>query len=474
MQRTLHALTGVALVAWLAGCAVAPAAPPAAPTAPPSWHAALPHGGDPAALAQWWASFDDPALPALIERAQARSPGLAQAVARIDESRAAWRAAGAALGPMADAGLRATRSAVIAPPRVLATQASLGVDAQWEIDLFGAARQGVAAQRARTDAARLAWHDARVSLAAEVAQATLGLRSCEALLAVFEQEARSQARSAELTAAKVKVGLEAPANGALADAAAAETAGRVIAQRAECDAAIKLLVMLSGEPEPSLRQMLAPRTGQLPAARAFAVPGLPAQWLAQRPDLAAAERELTAAVADRAQARAERWPQLRIGGSLGLAALRSGGAQFDGVTFGFGPSLVLPLLDGGRRAAAVDAAGARLAAAHAAYDARLRAAVREAEDALVRLDAAQRREADALRAAKGFRAFYDAAESRWRVGTGSLIDMEDARRTALAAQAALLGVQRERVAAWVSLYKAVGGGWKAGDRGPRDDDDEGS
>ena len=84
----------------------------------------------------------------------------------------------------------------------------------------------------------------------------------------------------------------------------------------------------------------------------------------------------------------------------------------------------------------------------------------------MRLDAAARREGEAERAAQGFRDYFAAAEQRWRIGAGSLIDREEARRTALAAQSALINVQRERVAAWITLYRALGGGWSATDPTP--------
>ncbi|MEO5772074.1 MAG: TolC family protein, partial [Burkholderiaceae bacterium] len=104
--------------------------------------------------------------------------------------------------------------------------------------------------------------------------------------------------------------------------------------------------------------------------------------------------------------------------------------------------------------------------ARAVLDDRLRRAVGEVEEALLRLDSATRREADAERAAQGFRDYFTAAEERWRIGAGSLIDREDARRTALAARSALLTVQRERVLAWIALYRALGGGWSTSDSVP--------
>jgi outer membrane protein, multidrug efflux system len=87
--------------------------------------------------------------------------------------------------------------------------------------------------------------------------------------------------------------------------------------------------------------------------------------------------------------------------------------------------------------------------------------VREVEQALLRLDAASRREADALVAAQGFRRYFEAAQARFDAGSESLLDLESARRNALQAAATLVGVQRERVAAWVTLYRAVGGGWRS-------------
>jgi outer membrane protein, multidrug efflux system len=229
---------------------------------------------------------------------------------------------------------------------------------------------------------------------------------------------------------------------------------------------VKSLVLLGGTPEAGLRERLKAGTARLPVPAGFQVGLLPAQLLAQRPDVAAAERALVAAAAEVGMAEAARYPRLTFGGTLGVGALRVGGATSDGATWGFGPQLTLPLFDAGARAAREDAARARYDQSRAALDSQLRRAVAEVEEALVRLDAAGRREGEALAAAQGFRDYFAAAEQRWRIGAGSLIDREDARRTALAAQGALINVQRERVAAWVTLYRSLGGGWSAGDATP--------
>jgi NodT family efflux transporter outer membrane factor (OMF) lipoprotein len=456
----------LATAALLAGCATPrlPSAPSQPP--PPAWQAALPHGGDAALLADWWRRFDDPLVAELVRDAQTASPTLAQALARLAEARAGVRSSQAQRWPSVNAAAQAQRGSSAASNFAASTQSSIGVDAQWEVDLFGATRAEIAAAQARSDQAALGWHAARVSLAADTAGSYVALRACEAQLQVLEQDAASQKQSAELTREKVRVGFEAPANGALADGAAADAANRAIAQRADCDALVKSLVVLTGQGESALRARLAPGTAKLPQPGLFAVAALPAQLLQQRPDIAAAERAVVAAAADVGVAEAARWPRLTFSGTLSASALRAGGSTIDGTAWGFGPQLVLPLFDAGARAAREDAARARYEQARAALDSDLRRAVGEVEEALVRLDAAMRRESEAQKAAQGFIDFFNAAEQRWRIGAGSLIDREDARRTALSARNALLAVQRERVAAWITLYRSLGGGWTPSDAVP--------
>lgn len=453
-----------ALCLLLGACAAPPATTPPAGALAMAWSAPLPHGGQRAALRDWWSGFDDPQVAALIDAAQRANPTLAQAAARVAESRALAQAAGSSRWPTLDANASAVRSRSVLPPAgAIQTTSGATLDALWEIDLFGAVRQGVAAAEARADASRAQWHDARVSLAAEVAATYVGLRSCEAVLAVYEEDAASLQQTADLVGQKVRAGFDAPANGALARASAAEAVNRVAAQQTECELAVRQLVQLTATSEPALREQLLPQRARLPQPSSFEVAAVPAAVLSQRPDLAAAERNIVAAAAEVGAAQADRFPRLSLSGSIGRASIRSGGQTFDGTTWSFGPGLLMPLFDGGRRRANVDAAQARYDGAMAAYRERALAAVREVEEALLRLDAAGRREADAERAAQGYGEFLAAAQTQWQVGVGSLLDLEQARRAALAADAGLIQVRRERVSAWVQLYKTVGGAWQADD-----------
>jgi NodT family efflux transporter outer membrane factor (OMF) lipoprotein len=448
----------------LAGCAgMRPAAPDPQPTppVPERWQAPLPHGGTLAELSRWWAQFDDPLLERLVGAAQAASPTLASAASRIEQARAARTAAGAALLPALDANASAARGVQdVTLPH--GTSASIGLQAGWELDLFG--RRGAArdAAEARLQGADAAWHDARVAVAAETASQYVELRGCEALLAQARLEANSRAETARLTDLSMRSGFESRANASLAVASAAQTQAAVAQQAARCEQIVKALVALTALDEPTLRTQLGAASARVPQPAAIAVPNVPADALAQRPDLVASAREVVAASADVAESQAARWPRIALAGSVGAQRFETGGASLDGTTWSIGPVTVsLPIFDGGTRRANVAAARARYDAAVMSYAAALRGAVRDVESALIALQASAERRADAQRAADNFDAYTRAAEAKYRSGLGSLFELEDARRSAFAAQNALIDLRREQVAAWIALYRALGGGWTA-------------
>ncbi|MBC7452254.1 MAG: efflux transporter outer membrane subunit [Massilia sp.] len=440
----------------LAACALAPPAQVALP-APAQWQAPLPHNGKLTDLNGWWRQQGDPLLVQLVGAAQAASPTIAQAGARIAQARAQRAAASAALLPSLDLGVGASRTnqQSTLPAGTLA-QAQL--QSAWEIDVFGGRRAERNAAQARLAGDTASWHEARVAVAAEVGTQYYNLRTCEQLLAVATLDARSRADTARLTQLTADAGFQAPATAALARASAAEANSRVTLQRALCDIDVKTLVALSAIDEPALRARLA-ASPAVPAP-ALAIATLPAQVLAQRPDVFAAEREVAAASADVGSAQAARYPRLSLSGAIGLANFRSGGDNVQTDTWTIGPlALSLPIFDAGRRSANVEAARARYEAAVIAYRASARRAVSEVEQAMVSLNATASRSSDAQVSLAGYRAAFVAAEERYKNGLGSLLELEDARRTRLAAENAVVTLQRERSNAWIALYRAAGGGW---------------
>lgn len=443
----------------VAACATPPHTPPSVSAlAPAQWHAPMPHGGSVADLSQWWQQQGDPVLTQLIEAAQDASPSLTSARARIGEARAARVAAGAALLPTLDATASVSRNSS-QPSLPMGTTSQAGFQSAWEIDLFGAGRFAREAAQLRLEGAEAGWHDARVSVAAETANLYYAQRACEKLLATALSDASSRAETARLADLSRRAGFTAPAVAALAEASGAEAAARATQQRAQCEIGIKALVALTALPEAELRKKMA-APNEPTAEIAPAIASLPAQVLSQRPDVFAAEREVAAVSAEIGNAQAQRFPRLSLTGSVGRANFRSGGTDTQLSTWSIGPlAMTLPLFDGGRRAANVDAAEVRYEAAVAAYQASVRQAVREVEEALVNLQSTAARSDDVRRAVAGYRTSFEATEARYKGGLASLVELEEARRNRLAAENTLVSLERERRAAWVALYRAAGGGW---------------
>ncbi|WP_440105797.1 efflux transporter outer membrane subunit [Acidovorax sp. BL-A-41-H1] len=459
MPSTHRTLVAAALVLLLAACSTTPPPAQVQTAVATGWQAPLPHGGSVEDLARWWARVDDPLLVELIESAQAVSPGMAQARSRIAQARATQVASRAALGPSLDGQASASRG-FNEQVRSTATTAQAGLQASWELDLFGGNAATKTAADERLAGAQAQWHEARVSVAAEVALQVSSLRSCLRQLDVAVRDARSREETSRLSGLSERAGFTAPATAALARASAAEAAARLSQQRTQCDVDTKALVALTGWEEPRMRTRLAALPAQAAPDALFSIAALPAQVLAQRPDVYSAERDVAAASAEVGSAQAQRYPRLGLSGSVGAGWVRTGGVTTDLSTWTIGPlALSVPIFDGGRRAAQVDAAQARYEEAAALYRARVRQAVSEVEQALARLQGTAERSASARIAAEGYRASFNATEARWRGGLASLVELEDARRTALAAENALVALQHERMAAWVALYRSAGGGW---------------
>ncbi|WP_322405329.1 efflux transporter outer membrane subunit [Massilia luteola] len=475
LVRSLVLAGGASALMCLAGCAtVGPDYVPPSLKVPADWHAALPHEGSTTNLLHWWAGFNDPALDLLLRSAESESPTLGQAAGAIAAARASREQAAADLLPKASAGAGLTRSGTsrLDNPNLPAGSTSLpasattrsgGLDASWEVDLFGSIRRSEQAAMARLQARQAEWHDARISLAAEVGSEYINFRACQVLLQLQQRNLASLRKTADSTKAAVDQELMAPAESTLAAAGVANAQASLRAQRAECDLGIKALVALTGIDEPGLRQTLAKDRPAIPMPPELDIRSVPVQLLSQRPDLVAAERSLAAASADIGVAEANRYPRLSLLGSISVSHSDTQGSGVSTAPWSFGPSLSLPLFDGGRLRAQVASARAGYQTALANYRGRVRTAVREAEQALVRLDAATRRSEDIANAAAGYRRYFDAAERNWTAGGINLLSLEEARRNALQAEQADISTRRDRVLDGIALYKALGGGWQRTD-----------
>lgn len=458
--------------AWAQASAVQAAAPAAGagaraaavPAGTASGAAAQTHPGPvdpaPSALASWWRHFDDPLLDELVASALTGNPDLRSAMARVEQVRAQRGLAAAGFSPSVGASASVRDSKASGSSST--TSYGLGLDASWEIDLFGRLRSGLEAADADLQASAASLGSAQVSLAAEVAQTYVELRALQARLDVAQRNLASQQETLQLTRWRAQAGLVGSLDVEQARATAEQTRAQLPALRSSLGQARHRLSVLTGQAPAALDAQLA-HPAAIPRAPFAAALAIPTEVLRQRPDVHAAERSLAAETARVGQAQAARWPGLTLGGSLGLQALSLGALTSGGATVrSLAASLAATVFDGGRLRRQVEIRSAVQAQALASYEGTVLAALEEVENALLSV-ASDRDRAEALEAAADA-ANNAALLARQRYASG-LVDFQavlDSSRTVLSAEDALATGRANGALSMVRLYKALGGGWSAG------------
>lgn len=456
-QRWQPWAMSLALALGLTGCATQRPAVPTEVSAPAAaWLApALPHQGNSQALADWWARWQDPTLVAWIARAQSLSPTLADARAQVAQARAQRLAQETLTGPQVFAVGNASRAVSVGTTTGPSNTLSVGLQASWALDVWGDGRAAVSQATAQQAGAQAGWHAARVLVAAELAQSYFAWRTCHRWLQTAREDLASREATAQALAQGQRVGLVAPATAALAQASVAQGREALARQRQQCDTQTKALVALTGLPEAEVR---AAETAQTEARLPWpSVPEVPAAALRQRPDVWQAQFALAAAADGVGIAQAQLWPSLSLSANWLRHDVR---ASTDFSTWSIGPLAVsVPLVGRDALRARADAAQVGFEAAQTTYEATLRRAVGEVEQALVAQAALQERQSASALAADGLRQVLVATEQRFKAGLASLNELEDARRQWLGAQSALVGVRLEQLNTAVALYVALGGGF---------------
>ncbi|MEY2697683.1 MAG: hypothetical protein RL333_1821 [Pseudomonadota bacterium] len=452
-------------------------------TAAKTWQSEQPGVADsaavmPADLRDWWLKFNDPEFYRFLTAAQRISASVADARARIESARAEMVTAMANGLPRLDTqvDMLKSRSTFGGPPFDW-TRYQAGLQANWEIDLFGGITRQREAAEGNLAARHSAWHDARVALAVEVANAYIDYRYCQALIQIGEKDVLSRRESARLVDLAGVAGLRPPADVALAQASFADAEENLVRQQGLCERSIKGLVALTGLTEAEVRYRLSQkpeRQARFPSPPPFRLKGLPAETLLQRPDVAAAEEQVAEASARIGVEEAKRYPRLSLTGNItpqlqtvsGMSAFSpyaagaGAAATYFANTWSFGPTLTMPIFDAGKRLADVEAARIQFEAAKTRFQSVVRTAVKEVEVALVRLKTAEERLPRAREALIGYEKNFTATDHLYRAGFGNLLELEQARRQTLIARRTLADLEQEQVSAWVALYRAAGGGWQ--------------
>jgi NodT family efflux transporter outer membrane factor (OMF) lipoprotein len=468
-----HSLLIAAAAAALAGCTVGPDYAPPSTAAPPTFREAS-NTAD--ADERWWASFGDPTLTALVERALASSLDLEVADARIRQARSALEAAlGGALPQvigsesiqrqrLSENGVQLNNiPAELITPELEFTVYRAAADASWELDLFGRNRRSVEAAAARAEAAVEGRRDAAIRVAAEVARIYSELRTAERRAEIARASAVSSRRTLALVSQQVRVGEEAAIEERRAASELREAEAAIPPLESEARSARYALDLLLGSPPGTAAELISDRP-----AGTLAVPqipsGLPSDLLLRRPDLRRAERALGAATADVGIATADLYPRFSLIGTLGLEALDPGDFLKSASTFWVvGPSISLPIFDGGRRRAELRRQQAELDEALASYRNTVLTALVDVERALIALSR-ERGRGDLLRRARMEQVDLLAlTRRRYEVGEVALTDVLDSERRVARLDDLIAQSDATVIGNAITLEKALGGGWRTAD-----------
>ncbi|MFZ6815572.1 efflux transporter outer membrane subunit [Undibacterium sp. Rencai35W] len=416
-----------------------------------------PYGGG---LLKWWQRFNDPILSSVVEQSLKSNLTIIGAQASLRQARALRDQAEAGLLPLVSSSVSAQHNTL---GRHTSTNTySAGFDASWELDIFGGNRQALNASEAVVAASIANLGDIQTSVTAEVAIDYIILRSVQARLLIARENLKSQEATQQLTQWRLQAGLVTELEVQQAIAAVEQTRAQIPVLQTSLDQTRHAISVLSGQAPSALSEVLSTAV-IVPQAGSDLALDVPAETLRQRPDIRAAEYQVSAAMSRVAQADAARFPNFRIGGSLGLSAARLSALGDSGsLVSALLAGVTLPIFNGGALRAQVRVQQALFDLSTATYRATVLAALAGVEDVLVALRddrdrlISLRRAADAAENAAGL--------ARQRFSSG-LIDFQvvlDTQRTQLLTQDAVAIAYANISTDQIRLYKALGGGWSSG------------
>jgi NodT family efflux transporter outer membrane factor (OMF) lipoprotein len=425
-------------------------------------------------MVQWWRTFDDPMLDALILDASKNGLDVQAAEARIRTARALRSAAAAGYFPVANATGSYQRShsggsGFVSTPGgggIVSTGGSTrdlyqaGFDASWELDVFGGVRRSVEAATAQEDAAVADYQNVLITLYGEVARNYVELRGFQREVMIAEDNARAQSETLELTRTRYRAGLTSDLDVARAEAQVASTLSDIPLIQTQAAAAAHRLGVLTGqEPTALLDQLAEPQ--RIPNAPPQVPVGIPSELLRRRPDVRFAERNLAAANATIGAFTADLFPRFTLTGDVGYRSGQFGSMlNSNNLFWGFGPGVSWNIFSAGRTRANIRAQEARTDEALAVYKLTILTALEEVQNALVAYQNDQTRTRALASSVAANQRAVSLAQQLYQRGLADFLNVLQAQLSLFIAQDQLVRSYATVSTDVVQLYKALGGGWE--------------
>lgn len=396
----------------------------------------------------WWTAFRDDRLSRLIDRGLAENLSIAQAVERINEANAGMIGAGATLLPAASGSITGRETGGSAPST---SSVSYGGSASWMLDLFGQYSNSRRAAEANLDAAYFSADAARLTFLSELTNAYIDLRYYQESLALTRLSLATRRQTLELTEGLLNNGAGSQLDVLQAQSALDAASLQLPSLELGFVRSLNRLATLTAQSSAVLEKDLQKGAPQ-PWPRARTNAGIPADLIRQRPDIQAAERALFAATANAGIAEAQMYPSITLSGNIQLTS------PGNSTSWGFGPTLNLPFLDGGRARANHQAALSQVNQAYLSWQSTVRGAIEETDNAL----AAVRRDGRSIDAATkvsdSAQRTLQLARTSYKEGQGQILDVLNAERGLFDARAQLAASTRQYATNYVLLNVAIGGG----------------
>ena len=498
-MRSLSRLAASAATLLLAGCTVGPDFEKPSSWSPEHWFDSTPDEKPVATdavvpslpvaepiRADWWAVFADPELTALEQRAAAANLDVRTATLSLAQSRAQRRITAADEFPQinGDASYQRQKPSPLGEFSLLSPGGNVsagaggatgapsggaaikpfnlyqyGFDASWELDLWGKVRRSVEGADANIDASAEAKRDTLLSVLAEVARDYLQLRQVQAELQIARENVATSEDSVRLTRSQAQNGLATDLDAETAAAQLSSVSATVPQLEAREKAAINQVSFLVGEAPRTLEAELS-TTAPIPPVPPQVPIGLPSELAERRPDIREAEAKLHAATAEIGVAEAAFYPSVTLNGSDDIQATRfTNLGNWNAHTYEFGPSIKIPIFEGGRLSGNLELTKTEQQAAAIAFQKTVLNAWQEVDNALVGYDREQRRLTQLHQQVEQTGRALALARQQYTAGTSDFLRVLDAQRQVLSAEQQEADSRATVSLDLVTLYKALGGGW---------------
>jgi outer membrane protein, multidrug efflux system len=458
MDKLIFRIVLLSCIFTMSGCLVGPDYKPQDVNAPAGWAGTKNVSSPDTMLLEWWTEFNDANLTSLIERAMKSNLDLRLAEERIRESRAASGVVSAGFWPTANVSGSATRNRIGNPTVKKSNLFQTGLDAAWELDIFGGTRRSIEAAEADINASIEDRRDVLVTLVSEVANNYVQLRGYQQEIIIAQNNLKAQQQNAAVVRKRYEGGFVSALDVANAEAQVASTMSQIPLLETSAQQTIYNIAVLLGQEPASLLDELSPFSA-IPPTPPEVPAGLPSEALRRRPDIRRAEAQIHAATAQIGVATADLFPKFNLAGSINMQATNLNKLRWDQRSWSYGSSAGWEIFNAGRVSYNIEVQKSLRQQSILTYQKTVLTAIQDVENALIAYANEQEHHKALIDAVTANRKAVELSTQLYVEGQTDFISVLDAQRSLYVSEDALVRSTSTLSTDLIAIYKALGGGW---------------